>query len=1615
MRKFSTKLMAVVLTIIMIVGTCLPAFAVDKCRHEHATQEGAPVAATCSQNGYTPYYCSDCNKHILKDITAKDDTKHSFVETGRLDATCTEDGYVDYECEWCHTTKRDVLAAAESGHNYEETARVDATCTTAGSITYTCSACGDVKVTEIAATGHNYETVTEPTCTVDGSKKCSNCGDVQAIPAAGHEYVADRENPETVLPEGTCVDGWMVYKCLHCEASYKVKINAEGTHTLVEVAEVAPTCSVAGTKAHWHCTVCEKNFLDAAGTTVATAAALEIAKLPHTPGAPATCTNPQVCTVCDEVVYGALGHTEVIIPAVPATCTSVGYTEGKKCSVCDTILEAPVEVEKLEHTWDAGTVTQDPTCSTEGVKLFTCTVCGETMEVAIPTTEGGHVIVNSYEAPTCTLNGHHIKYCRLCDYVEFDEIIPALGHDTEHKLPFDKIEPTCSAPGRAAGSACPRCGEVIEGGETLPVLPHAYNEGVITTPATCTTAGEKTFTCTACGNTKIEVVDPLGHSYSAWTVVTEATCTLDGSQTRTCTVCGDVDTETIPALGHTELVQLTKPATCVAGGYDYMGCDRCKEMLGDKVPGTETPIDPNGHDLVVSAVTRPATCQRKGEVVTYCTLCDAKDIIILTDKDPNNHVWDAGTLVDNCEEGKVVKLTCPCGAVSYDEDTRERAPGHNYGEWTVTSPATCVGNGSRQRICANDASHIETEEIPATGHTYGDWEVVTAATCTTAGLKKHTCTVCLAVETEPIEALGHDYGEWIVTTPATCTTPGSKERICKRTGCGDVDTETIPTLVHVWGTEYTVTQPATCIAPGLRHKTCTLCGVADADEIIPIDDESHRIGTLIEVLRPASCKDNSLQRFYCADCGKDFTVTGNDKLPHEWDAGVVTQDPTCEETGVKTFTCNNCGDTKTEEIPATGHIYGTLIAKVDATCVDTGFAAHYKCEACGKLFDETFVEKTEAELTLAALGHTFTVTVAGTPATCTDTGIKDHFKCSVCEALGLADESGVVTAVEEADLVIAALGHTPGAAATCTTAQFCTVCSVELAPATGHTLVHHDAKPATCTTTGWDAYDTCENCAYTTFVELPALGHEPLETIVVPGTCTSYGFTLHVCPRCLETLKWTEDPADVDYGYDVAGVYGITIDTFTPATGHHFTKEVIVTPATCTENGLKKFVCVDCDEVEMIDGEEHTEVLPAIGHVNVDGKPLVEGLTCEEWKEAGFTAADLLDETKHVCANCGNTIAFTHTDMTDEYFEEGCGEWNFYVHRCNGCGIVNYEIDAEKNPDHDWQTVTEAATCSATGKTYEKCSHCGEIRNKVILDIDPDAHNYELVNTLPATCTEAKVLTYKCTLCEHEKTETDGNPLGHEEVLDTENSVAATYLTEGVNVFKCSRCDIELRRETIAKTTGMFLSFDVVNPYGGNFVNTGYVDIKVMMTASEVGVSDFQLTINYDKTKVAPVGLVGASDDVKFDTTRGGGNDGQFDVFSLNNKKVDTTINGEKALYVTIRFQILKDAYSTGTTASTADFSVAAVICKNKDGAEIAVASGAIDSINIVKLGCLTGDLSGQITVNDLRLMNLIIFEGAAYKAEADIDKDGEITYEDLVALQRLIIHEISYEEMISA
>lgn len=138
-------------------------------------------------------------------------------------------------------------------------------------------------------------------------------------------------------------------------------------------------------------------------------------------------TETCVCGLTRTTESTAKGHTEETIPAVHATCMTAGKTEGKKCSVCGEVLEAQQEVpatghtpdsfwtygaiadkhykkcltcgeiaETADHTWNDGEITTEPTTTTEGVKTYTCTVCGDTKTETVPKTEEGYVL--SYEA-----------------------------------------------------------------------------------------------------------------------------------------------------------------------------------------------------------------------------------------------------------------------------------------------------------------------------------------------------------------------------------------------------------------------------------------------------------------------------------------------------------------------------------------------------------------------------------------------------------------------------------------------------------------------------------------------------------------------------------------------------------------------------------------------------------------------------------------------------------------------------------------------------------------------------------------------------------------------------------------------------------------------------------------------------------------------------------------------------------------------------------------------------------------------------------------------------------------------------------------------------------------
>ena len=107
--------------------------------------------------------------------------------------------------------------------------------------------------------------------------------------------------------------------------------------------------------------------------------------------------------------------------------------------------------------------------------------------------------------------------------------------------------PTCKEAGYSGDTYCADCGVKISSGKTnAKTKNHNWDGGVITTEPTCTERGEKTFTCTICGNTDTKKVNATGHSYGAYKVVKEPTNKRKGLKSKTCSVCGKIVYEGIP-------------------------------------------------------------------------------------------------------------------------------------------------------------------------------------------------------------------------------------------------------------------------------------------------------------------------------------------------------------------------------------------------------------------------------------------------------------------------------------------------------------------------------------------------------------------------------------------------------------------------------------------------------------------------------------------------------------------------------------------------------------------------------------------------------------------------------------------------------------------------------------------------------------------------------------------------------------------------------------------------------------------------------------------------------------------------------------------------------------
>ena len=290
------------------------------------------------------------------------------------------------------------------------------------------------------------------------------------------------------------------------------------------------------------------------------------------------------------------------------------------------------------------------------------------------------------------------------------------------------------------------------------------------------------------------------------------------------------------------------------------------------------------------------------------------------------------------------------------------------------------------------------------------------------------------------------------------------------------------TLYAQWEDNHSLTKvinkkDATCTEDGYTGDTvCAICGKEiTKGETIQSKGHTEVIDARVE---PTCTEPGKTEGKHCSVCNEVFVA--QKEIPakgHSWNKGKITTSPTCENAGVKTYTCTVCNATRTEAIDATGHI-PIEVAEQPATCTEAGHTAGTKCSACDAILSG--MEE------IPATGHTEVIDAAKAP-TCTETGLTEGKHCSVCKEIIVAQTE---------------------------------------IPAKGHTEVIDAAKAPTCTETGLTEGKHCSVCNEVIVKQevIPATGHKPEIRNAVEATLTTPGYTGDTyCTVCNELLKQGEE------------------------------------------------------------------------------------------------------------------------------------------------------------------------------------------------------------------------------------------------------------------------------------------------------------------------------------------------------------------------------------------------------------------------------------------------------------------------------------------------------------
>ena len=462
-----------------------------------------------------------------------------------------------------------------------------------------------------------------------------------------------------------------------------------------------------------------------------------------------------------------------------------------------------------DHSWDNGVITKQPTETSTGVKTFTCTVCGATKTATLEKLEHVHKAGSTWEHTST----HHYHLC-----------------------------------------SC---------GQTMDVAAHVWNNGVETTPATTTSTGVKTYTCTICNATRTETI-PMLHSHKAqntwysdadnhwqkcscneimnqsthrWdagVITKEPTETTTGVRTYTCSVCGRTRTETVNKLEHTHRAN---------SKYEHDNSNHWNECnCGEK-------MNIENHSWSKGVITKEPTEESTGEIKYTCNVCGAVKLLTL-DKLEHVHKQTDGWLYDDAKHW----YNCSCGE-------KFNVSLHDWNEGTVTKEPSVSEYGERTFVC----------------------------------------TTCGKTRIEYIDKVvpGHEHnakGDYVT----------DNSNHWKECDCG----EKVDIASHISDNGVVTLQP-TETSEGIMTYSCSICGYILRTETIPANTpvHTHNYGT-------AWYYDSTCHWHECS-CG-DRSNIGQ----HISNGGIVTVQPTATSTGLRVYSCSVCGYVlRTETIPATGYNY----------------------------------------------------------------------------------------------------------------------------------------------------------------------------------------------------------------------------------------------------------------------------------------------------------------------------------------------------------------------------------------------------------------------------------------------------------------------------------------------------------------------------------------------------------------------------------------------------------------------------------------------------------------------------------------------------------------------